>query len=302
MWRCSRIMHTQREMHPPVLISLEGIVDQMVWFRENWYEEVLRQVKLGLTKCYGIAFENRDNVNEAIITHHTLNFVRKLITTFGIGIENVNSMTATFASAGSESLARRAQQTIQDPVFQRMKTQFTADFDFKVPGATKLHNLISKLKKWIKILEAKNKLLPKSCLIEEKCRYLSNFNLHTAEIELPGEYLLPKHSHYYVRISRFMPRVDIVEKHNTAARRLYIRGHNGKIYPYLVMNDSGLSDSRRDERVLQLLRMLNHYLAKQVSNVYFVPYHSGRECFRFIIFFFKYPYFSFIFLLSLSYK
>lgn len=65
-------------------------------------------------------------------------------------------------------------------------------------------------------------------------------------------------------LCRFMPRVDIVEKHNTAARRLYIRGHNGKIYPYLVMNDSGLSDSRRDERVLQLLRMLNHYLAKQV--------------------------------------
>lgn len=28
MWRCSRIMHTQREMHPPVLISLEGIVDR----------------------------------------------------------------------------------------------------------------------------------------------------------------------------------------------------------------------------------------------------------------------------------
>ncbi|KAI5756423.1 hypothetical protein M8J77_024987 [Diaphorina citri] len=86
MWRCSRIMHTQREMHPPVLISLEGIVDQMVWFRENWYEEVLRQVKLGLTKCYGIAFENRDNVNDANITAHTFNFVKKLITTFGIGI------------------------------------------------------------------------------------------------------------------------------------------------------------------------------------------------------------------------
>jgi hypothetical protein len=58
----------------------------MVWFRENWYEEVLRQVKLGLTKCYGIAFENRDNVNDANITAHTFNFVKKLITTFGIGI------------------------------------------------------------------------------------------------------------------------------------------------------------------------------------------------------------------------
>lgn len=66
-----------------------------------------------------------------------------------------------------------------------------------------------------------------------------------------------------MRIARFMPRVDIVQKHNTAARRLFIRGHNGKIYPYLVVNDSGLGDARREERVLQLLRMLNHYLGKQ---------------------------------------
>lgn len=106
-------------------------------------------------------------------------------------------------------------------------------------------------------------MLDRSFLIEEKCRYLSNFTLKTGEVELPGEFLLPKHTHYFVRITRFMPRVDIVQKHNTAARRLYIRGHNGKIYPYLVVNDSGLADARREERVLQLLRMLNHYLGKQ---------------------------------------
>ena len=45
MWRCSRIMHTQRDLHPTILSSLEGIVDQMVWFRENWYEEVYRQLR-----------------------------------------------------------------------------------------------------------------------------------------------------------------------------------------------------------------------------------------------------------------
>jgi len=32
---------------------------------------------------------------------------------------------------------------------------------YSVPGSMKLHNLINKLKKWIKILEAKTKLLPK---------------------------------------------------------------------------------------------------------------------------------------------
>jgi len=29
MWRCSRIMHIQRDMHPTVLSALEGIVDQV---------------------------------------------------------------------------------------------------------------------------------------------------------------------------------------------------------------------------------------------------------------------------------
>ena len=36
-----------------------SILTQMVWFRENWYEEVLRQLKQGLAKCHAVAFENR---------------------------------------------------------------------------------------------------------------------------------------------------------------------------------------------------------------------------------------------------
>ena len=115
------------------------------------------------------------------------------------------------------------QATLKDPIFQRMKTQVSSDFDFSAPGAMKLQNLIQKLKKWIKILEAKTKTLPTSFLIEEKCRFLSNFSRSTAEVELPGEFLLPKYSHYYVCIQRFMPKVEIVNKHGAAARRLYIR-------------------------------------------------------------------------------
>ena len=231
MWRCSRIMHMQRDLHPTVLSSLEGIVDQMVWFRENWYEEVLRQLRQGLAKCYVIAFDNTTGVSEATITPHTLNFVKKLVSTFGIGIENFSSSgssTYSATNAANESLVRRAQASQQDPVFQKMKSEFSSSFDFTVPGAMKLQNLIQKLKKWIKILEAKTRTLPKSFLIEEKCRFLSNFSRQTAEVELPGELLLPKHNHYQVCVQRFMPRVEIVQKHNAAARRLYIRGHNGE--------------------------------------------------------------------------
>ena len=31
----------------------------MVWFRECWHEEVLRQLRQGLTKCYQVAFDHR---------------------------------------------------------------------------------------------------------------------------------------------------------------------------------------------------------------------------------------------------
>lgn len=162
MYRCSKIMHMQRDIHPTTLSSLEGIVDQMVWFRENWYEEVLRQLRQGLAKCYAIAFDKCGSVNEATITPHTLNFVRKLVSTFGIGIENItNSTTVMAGSSASESLARRAQATVQDPVFQKLKGQFTSDFDFSQPDSTKMQNLITKLRLWIKILDTKTKQLPK---------------------------------------------------------------------------------------------------------------------------------------------
>lgn len=80
-----------------------------------------------------------------------------------------------------------------------------------------------------------------------------------------------------VPLFRFMPRVEIVQKHNTAARRLYIRGHNGKIYPYLVMNDACLTESRREERVLQLLRLLNPCLEKRKETTKRHLFFTGRN-------------------------
>ncbi|XP_065666832.1 transformation/transcription domain-associated protein isoform X3 [Hydra vulgaris] len=266
MWRCSRIMHMLRDLHPTLLSALEGIVDQMVWFRECWHEDVLRQLRQGLAKCYQVAFEQRGNINNAQITPRTLSFVNKLVSTFGIGFESASNISQTFSSAASESLARRAQITAQDPVFQKLKGQFSADFDFSQPNSKKLHVLIMKLKKWIKILEAKAKVMPSSFLLEETCRFISNFSQSTAEVELPGEFLMPKattHNAFYVRISKFMPRVELVQRNNFSARRLTIRGHNGKLYPYLVVNDAWLTESRREERVLQLMRMLNHFFEKR---------------------------------------
>jgi len=50
---------------------------------------------------------------------------------------------------------------IPDPSFPQMRMQFSVDFDVATIGAMKLHNLIQRLRKWIKILEGKTKLFPK---------------------------------------------------------------------------------------------------------------------------------------------
>lgn len=280
LWKCSRIMHTQREIYPTLLTSIEGILDSMTWFRENWCEEILRQLRQCLAKCNNIAFENRDNVAETKITTYILNYFKKLINTFGIGLDSTSYNTSSFNvgdlnnqtpnkttrnlyTTTSESLAMRAQSLIQDQDYQHMKAQFSTDFDFTGQDSQKLSYLIVKIKKWIKTLESKTKLLPKYWHLEEKCRFLSNFSQQTIEVSIPGEHFLPKlNKMCVIKIARFMPRVEVVNKHNSSPRRLYIRGHNGKIYPYLICNDSSFGDSRREEQFLHILRLLNLYLSK----------------------------------------
>ena len=72
------------------------------------------------------------------------------------------------------------------------RSQFTLEFGFPDADSRKLHRLIVKMKNLVKLLETKTKLLPKSWLLEERCRFLSNFSQQTIDIALPGEFLLPK--------------------------------------------------------------------------------------------------------------
>ena len=127
---------------------------QMVWFRENWYEELLRQLMEGLSKCQAMAFENRTDgkivlveciiyfteygnvhiVSNTQVTPELKAYVHKLVAAFGIGLEHppvVNSAGAT-GQPSHEALTKRAQAAAEDPAFQRLKNQFASDFDFKL--------------------------------------------------------------------------------------------------------------------------------------------------------------------------
>ena len=44
----------------------------MVWFRENWYEELLRQLNEGLVMCQAVAFASRADGKPHNITCYSL--------------------------------------------------------------------------------------------------------------------------------------------------------------------------------------------------------------------------------------
>lgn len=46
----------------------------MVWFRECWHEEVLRQLRQGLTKCYQVAFDHRGDGEIILCLFHIIEF------------------------------------------------------------------------------------------------------------------------------------------------------------------------------------------------------------------------------------
>lgn len=263
MMRVSHAMRIMRESNPIVINAMEGIVEQLNLLHENYYDDVFRHLRLGLNKAYKDAFENRHNVLDATITGGLVNFIRRLLGTFGMAMDEKEAARQVIGEQRTflgEVLNKRFHAIRQDPNFQRLKANFNNDFDHTKPENRKLQYFIQNMKKYLKTFEQKTRLMPKWFLLEERCRYLSYFTNSVVQIPLFGEYLHPKNC--FINIAGFMPKVEVIFRHNAVARRFTVRGINGRIYPYLSINDSSWADAEREDRFFQILRLLNIFLLK----------------------------------------
>lgn len=275
--RMSTLIHRQRELHP-MLNTLESLIDALVNIKVHWYEELLKNFKQTLNQCYQIAFENKDRLHAFHFDPFSINTFKKLYKFYtDLSIEKLNQLrqTASKQPDNQNNSVKRILSIVSDPDYLLTKTQFLHDFNFTQPTSISLFLFVKKLRQWIKMFEAKIHLLPNNQQLDERFKLLSQFSLSIADIEIPGEHLVSYNithtnthsthntSHYYVKISRFLPRIESVEKYNYYAKRIYIRGHNGKVYPYLITNEIVFNDCRKEQHQLQLLRMLNIYLCKQ---------------------------------------
>ncbi|KAJ1922206.1 transcription-associated protein 1 [Mycoemilia scoparia] len=94
--------------------------------------------------------------------------------------------------------------------------------------------------------------------------YLVDFEYERFEdIDLPGQYLILRdYSEDLVRIDRFLPEVCLVDDGSTVSPRISILGRNGLTYSFTVQTPSS-RHSRREEKVIQFFRMLDHESARE---------------------------------------
>ena len=279
--RVTTLMHRQREMHPTLFNTLEGLIDQLLNLKVNWYEELLRNFKQTLIHAYSHAYEFMKSQNlssplkECVIDPLSIVWFKKLhkfyldsywdkfrsLQNSGQN-QNLNNQLANHQNTRLRGILA----IVNDPNYKITLDKFIADFQ-SPSQFVNTFAFIAKLKNWIALFELHLRSLPRQQLLDDRFKFVTQFCSTTAEIEIPGEFLIPRSTNYCVRISRFLPRYESIEKLGSYMRRISIRGHNGKIYPFLIANegnpDKTYYDGRKEEHVMQLLRMLNSYLSKQ---------------------------------------
>ncbi|OAD77362.1 hypothetical protein PHYBLDRAFT_36397 [Phycomyces blakesleeanus NRRL 1555(-)] len=142
-----------------------------------------------------------------------------------------------------------------------MKTAFVNDF-----AKTKLNleEYVAKLRLWRDKFEAMLDARPRKQKLEASSSYLAEFH-HSRfdDVEIPGQYLLLKdNANDFLRIDRFLPEVEVVRNYGNCYRRLTIRGNDGTLHPFVIQNPAA-RQFRREERLMQLFRILNSVLERR---------------------------------------
>lgn len=142
-----------------------------------------------------------------------------------------------------------------------IRPAFEEDFVTKKPT---MYEYIQRLRVWRDKFEEKLDRRPSSQSLEMFNHHLSDFRYTKLdEVEVPGQYLEHRDRNQdFIRIDRFCPNVDLVRTNGFSHRRLKIRGHDGSLHSFAVQHPAA-RHSRREERVLQLFRILNTILAKR---------------------------------------
>ncbi|KAK5808732.1 hypothetical protein F5H01DRAFT_281683, partial [Linnemannia elongata] len=161
-------------------------------------------------------------------------------------------------SAVTEANLNRFSENLFQP---QVKAAFVHDFITHKPT---LSQFVTRLQRWRDKFEDILDNKPRRQQLENWSHYLAEFQHQKFDdVEVPGQYLLLKdNSNDFVRIDRFESEVELLRGPVNCSRRLTIRGHDGSIHPFIVQQPAS-RQGRREERVMQLFRILNGILERK---------------------------------------
>ncbi|WFC97412.1 transcription-associated protein 1 [Malassezia yamatoensis] len=144
-----------------------------------------------------------------------------------------------------------------------LKTAFENDF---VRSKPTLREYVVRLQRWRDRYEESLDRRPKRQHLEHCSHYLVEFQHQKFdEVEIPGQYLqLADNNANFERISRFLPEYDLLRSNGMCNRRITILSNKGSLYSFAVQLPSARY-CRREERIFQLLRLLNTILDRKIE-------------------------------------
>ncbi|KAI9000171.1 phosphatidylinositol kinase, partial [Gaertneriomyces semiglobifer] len=168
-------------------------------------------------------------------------------------------VNAGLSPATEVNLLRFAES--MSPNHIKYKAAFEQDFIKSKPN---LSMLVERFRDWRDKLEIILDSRPKRQHLEHFSHWLVEFeNQKFEDIEVPGQYFLIRDNNKdFVRIDRFEPDIDLIRGYLACHRRFTIRGHDGTLHPFSVQHPAA-RHCRREERIIQLFRILNSVLEKK---------------------------------------
>ncbi|KAI9850594.1 MAG: hypothetical protein M1838_005379 [Thelocarpon superellum] len=188
---------------------------------------------------------------------------RLIVALLNDGLSYVGRMPTSYAQdvklpPATEANITRFAETILPA---HIRKSFEADFVTRKPT---MHEYIQKLRRWRDKFEEKLDRRPTQQNLEQYSPHLSEFRFQKFdEVEVPGQYLQHRDkNHDFIRIERFLPKIELVRGIGVCHRRLRIRGHDGSVHPFAIQHPAA-RHCRREERILQLFRIFNGVLVKR---------------------------------------
>ncbi|KAI3638074.1 hypothetical protein MIR68_003685 [Amoeboaphelidium protococcarum] len=231
------IMAILKTAYPLLTLTMETMVDQI------------------LARLKPTADEEIHRILSALLSDAYTQLVNKIVDGQDTSLQPSNSIQKTIL------------KFLQSPYVSTSKFKNDLERDL-VQNGPSLEQIVVLCRQWVAKLDLVLGVKQRKLNLHQLSNYLAEFEYQKFDdVEVPGQYLnLLDAGESFVKIERLQSEVDVVKSGvGVWSRRIYFIGQDGNKYPFMIQNPS-FKHSRREETLLQFMRMCNDVLGRKVES------------------------------------